>query len=105
MRFGFKPISTQPIHYESDGLGIENFFVAEGGHPIVALAVVAGVARICDEADQPFARAVSGQVRPSGIFILILKLMAIDAGGTFLEQIAAFVDQLRIILVSDVLNL
>ena len=105
MRFGFKPIPTQPVRYEADRLRVEDFFVAEGGHPIVALAVIADVARISDEPNEPLTRAVTGKIRAGGVFIFVLKLVTIDAGGTFFQEIATFVDQLQIILVGKMLDL
>ena len=58
---------------------VENFLFSESGHPVVALAVKPLVLGIADEADEPVARTIAGEVGSGRIFVLLVKLVALGA--------------------------
>src|SRR5207253_10508758 len=72
--FGLVPIASQPVGYQSNCFCIKNFIIAVFLHAVVVLAIVALLLGIANHPDEPFARAVAGQVRPGGLFVLFVKL-------------------------------
>src|SRR5438477_12455403 len=58
---------------------VEDFVFGEGGHAVVAFAEEAGVGRVRDEGQKPFARAVVGEVGRRGVLVRHVKLVAFGA--------------------------
>jgi len=75
--------AVQPVGDEFNRMRIENFLFTECRHPIVALAIKTFVLRIGNDADEPFARAVTGEVRPSPRRCRACELMALGAAPRF----------------------
>ena len=77
------PVAAKPIGDEADGVVVQHFVLAEGGHAVVALAVKAGVGGIGNEIDEPIARSVAGEIGRGGIFVGLMELMTLSAAHDF----------------------
>src|SRR6266436_6237324 len=93
------PLAAQPVRQQADGMRVEDFFIAESGHAVVAFAVVGRVFGVGEEADDPAPRTVTGEVGGGGVFVLLAKLVAFGAAELRAQQAAAFADEGGILLV------
>ena len=99
------PIAAQPVGEQADGVVIEDFVFGEGGHSVVAFAEEAGVGRVRDEGQKPFARAVAGEIGPGNVLVRLVKLMALGAAhGLAGNQRFAFRDHRGVALVGGMLG-
>src|SRR6266700_2278599 len=93
------PLAAQPVRQQADGLRVEDFFIAESGHAVVAFAVVGRVFGIGQQADDPAPRTVAGEVGGGGVFVFLAELVAFGAAELRAQQAAAFADEGGILLV------
>src|SRR5882672_3364435 len=94
------PFAAQPVHDQPQRGRVENLIAAECRHPVVAFAVEPFVLRIGDDANEPFARAVAGEVRPAGILARLAELMTFGAAhGVAREERPALGDGRGVALV------
>src|SRR6266702_1923726 len=93
------PLAAQPVGQQADRLRVEDFFIAESGHAVVAFAVVGRVFGIGQQADDPAPRTVAGEVGGGGVFVLLAELVAYGAAELRAQQAAAFADEGGILLV------
>src|SRR5262245_28050605 len=77
------PFASQPVCDQTDRVGVEDFFAAEGRHAVVALAVETVVRWIADKADEPVARTVACKIGAGRVFSVLMKFVALGATHRF----------------------